>query len=188
MASIDIIDTNGNTYRYPLPEDGSALLIGSGAECSISLPQLADLLPQHCTISLQAEGYVIAQATPEATLLAEGQPTQAAVLVPGVTYHLGSTTLLYMEAEPAEAPGTEETGEEEEAEAEASTPKKKKKKKAPRPGNLLSVSSYTEEDSALHIVVRRLYVILILALAFLAGLTMRYWMITGEYLIDELLK
>ena len=191
MASIDIIDTNGNTYRYPLPEDGSILLIGSGSECSISLPQLADLLPQHCTISLQAEGYVIAQATPEATLLAEGQPTQAAVLVPGVTYHLGSTSLLYMEAEPAEATGAEETGEEEieaETEAEASTPKKKKKKKAPRPGNLLSVSSYTEEDSALHIVVRRLYVILILALAFLAGLTMRYWMITGEYLIDELLK
>lgn len=191
MASIDIIDTNGNTYRYPLPEDGSILLIGSGAECSISLPQLADLLPQHCTISLQAEGYVIAQATPEATLLAEGQPTQAAVLVPGVTYHLGQTTLLYHDTAPeeAEATGAEETGEEEiEAETEASSPKKKKKKKAPRPGNLISVSSYTEEDSALHIVARRLYVILILALAFLAGLTMRYWMITGEYLIDELLK
>ena len=47
---------------------------------------------------------------------------------------------------------------------------------------------YTEEDSALHIVIRRLYVILILALAFLAGLTMRYWMITGDFLIDELLK
>ena len=32
------------------------------------------------------------------------------------------------------------------------------------------------------------YTIAILAAAFLAGLTMRYWMITGEYLIDELLK
>ena len=72
-------------------------------------------------------------------------------------------------------------------EEDAPARKKKKKRKAGRQG-LYSISSYTEEDSPLHIVLRRLYVILILALAFLAGLTMRYWMITGEYLVDELLK
>lgn len=198
MAYIDIIDSNGNDYRYQLPEDGSVLLIGSAEDCSISLPHIADLQPHHCTISLQPEGYVIAAASAEATLLAESQPVESAILVPQAVYNLGSSMLLYAEAAAGEAAPTgtdaapaEESGHEEETapaeEEDAPARKKKKKRKAGRQG-LYSISSYTEEDSPLHIVLRRLYVILILALAFLAGLTMRYWMITGEYLVDELLK
>ena len=194
MAYIDIIDSTGNDYRYQLPEDGSVLLIGSAEDCSISLPHIADLLPQHCTISLQPEGYVITPAAPEATLLAEGQPTEAAVLGPHAVYNLGSAMLMYNDAvvetapvvEVAPAAEAEEAADEEPAEPEKKK-KKKKKKKIGRQG-LHSVAEFTEEDSPLHIVLRRLYVIAILALAFLAGLTMRYWMITGEYLIDELLK
>ncbi len=194
MAYIDIIDSTGNDYRYQLPEDGSVLLIGSAEDCSISLPHIADLLPQHCTISLQPEGYVITPAAPEATLLAEGQPTEAAVLVPHAVYNLGSTMLMYNDAAVEAAPVVEEAPAAEAEEAAVEEPaepekkkKKKKKKKIGRQG-LHSVAEFTEEDSPLHIVLRRLYVIAILALAFLAGLTMRYWMITGEYLIDELLK
>lgn len=196
MAYIDIIDSNGNDFRYALPEDGSVLLIGSGADCSISLPHIADLQPQHCTISLQQEGYVITALSEEASLMAEGQPTQAAVLVPHAVYNLGSTMVMFNDAAvPApEAPEAQEAQEapaepvaEEPVEEEAPKPKKKKVRtggSAP----LTTTAMYTEEDSALHIVIRRLYVILILALAFLAGLTMRYWMITGDFLIDELLK
>lgn len=195
MAYIDIIDSTGNDFRYQLPEDGSVLLIGSAEDCSISLPHIADLLPQHCTISLQPEGYVITAAAPGAPLLAEGQPTEAAVLVPHAVYNLGSTMLMYNDAAEEAAPvaeeaptaETEEAIVEEPAKPEKKKKKKKKKKKIGRKG-LHSVAEFTEEDSPLHIVLRRLYVIAILALAFLAGLTMRYWMITGEYLIDELLK
>lgn len=193
MAYIDIIDSTGNDFRYQLPEDGSVLLIGSAEDCSISLPHIADLLPQHCTISLQPEGYVITPAAPEATLLAEGQPTEAAVLVPHAVYNLGSAMLMYNDAAVEAAPVVEEApaemaaGPVEEETEEPARKKKKKKKKIGRKG-LHSVAEFTEEDSPLHIVLRRLYVIAILALAFLAGLTMRYWMITGEYLIDELLK
>ena len=193
MAYIDIIDSTGNDYRYQLPEDGSVLLIGSAEDCSISLPHIADLLPQHCTISLQPEGYVITPAAPEATLLAEGQPTEAAVLVPHAVYNLGSSMLMYNDAVVETAPVVEEAPAavaEEAADEEPAEPEKKKKKKKKKIGRqgLHSVAEFTEEDSPLHIVLRRLYVIAILALAFLAGLTMRYWMITGEYLIDELLK
>lgn len=192
MAYIDIIDSTGNNFRYQLPEDGSVLLIGSAEDCSISLPHIADLLPQHCTISLQPEGYVIA-AAPEAPLLAEGQPTEAAVLVPHAVYNLGSAMLMYNDAAVEAAPVAEEAPAavaEEAADEEPTEPEKKKKKKKKKIGRkgLHSVAEFTEEDSPLHIVLRRLYVIAILALAFLAGLTMRYWMITGEYLIDELLK
>ena len=193
MAYIDIIDSTGNDFRYQLPEDGSVLLIGSAEDCSISLPHIADLLPQHCTISLQPEGYVITAAAPGAPLLAEGQPTEAAVLVPHAVYNLGSTMLMYNDAAVEAAPVAEEAPAAETEEAIVEEPakpektKKKKKKKIGRKG-LHSVAEFTEEDSPLHIVLRRLYVIAILALAFLAGLTMRYWMITGEYLIDELLK
>lgn len=193
MAYIDIIDSTGNDFRYQLPEDGSVLLIGSAEDCSISLPHIADLLPQHCTISLQPEGYVITAAAPGAPLLAEGQPTEAAVLVPHAVYNLGSTMLMYNDAAVEAAPVAEEAPAAETEEAiveEPAKPEKKKKKKKKKIGRkgLHSVAEFTEEDSPLHIVLRRLYVIAILALAFLAGLTMRYWMITGEYLIDELLK
>ena len=193
MAYIDIIDSTGNDFRYQLPEDGSVLLIGSAEDCSISLPHIADLLPQHCTISLQPEGYVITAAAPGAPLLAEGQPTEAAVLVPPAVYNLGSTMLMYNDAAVEAAPVAEEAPAAETEEAiveEPAKPEKKKKKKKKKIGRkgLHSVAEFTEEDSPLHIVLRRLYVIAILALAFLAGLTMRYWMITGEYLIDELLK
>ena len=181
MAYIDIIDSGGNTYRYPLPEDGSVLLIGSAEDCSISLPHVADLLPQHCTISLQEQGYVLSAATEGAALLAENEPTAAAVLVPGAVYNLGSTILMYaVEEAPAEAPAA--TAEE--------APKKKKKKFRKLPGvtPIRDTVFYTEEEGALHIILRRLYVIAILAASFLAGLTLRDWMITGEFLIDELLK
>ena len=193
MAYIDIIDSGGNTYRYPLPEDGSVLLIGSAEDCSISLPHVADLLPQHCTISLQEQGYVLAAATEGAALLAENEPTAAAVLVPGAVYNLGSTILMYaVDEAPAEAPAPEPPPAEPAAEEEASTeePKKKKKKFKKLPGvtPIRDTVYYTEEEGALHIILRRLYVIAILAASFLAGLTLRYWMMTGEFLIDELLK
>lgn len=202
MPAIDIIDSAGNDYRYELPVDGSALLIGTGEDCSISLPHITDLQPQHCTITLQEEGYVISIVSPEASLLAEGQPTESAILVPRAAYNIGSAMLVYddgstaaattEEAPAAEAPSAEAPSAA--PAAEESTPKKKKakkkkkKKKAAGHAPVDGVISYTEEDSTLHIILRRLYVIFILAAAFLAGLTLRYWMITGEFLIDELLK
>ena len=173
--------------------DGSVLLIGSGEDCSITLPHVADMLPQHCTITLQEQGYVLTAATEGAALLAENEPTAAAVLVPGAVYNLGSTILMYAEEEaPAEAPAPEKTPAEPAAEEEttAEEPKKKKKKFKKLPGvtPIRDTVYYTEEEGALHIILRRLYVIAILAASFLAGLTLRYWMITGEFLIDELLK
>ena len=194
MPAIDIIDSAGNDYRYELPVDGSALLIGAGEDCSISLPHITDLQPQHCTITLQEEGYVISALSPEASLLAEGQPTESAILVPRAAYNIGSAMLIYDDgsAHAAEGAPAEEVPAEEEAPAEAAPKKKKakkkKKKKASGYTSMESTISYTEEDSTLHIILRRLYVIFILAAAFLAGLTLRYWMITGEFLIDELLK
>ena len=197
MPAIDIIDSAGNDYRYELPVDGSALLIGTGEDCSISLPHITDLQPQHCTITLQEEGYVVSIATPEASLLAEGQPTEAAILVPRAAYNIGSAMLIYddgstvpaaeetpvAEKVPAETPATDEA-----TAKKKKVKKKKKKKKATAHAPVEGAISYTEEDSTLHIILRRLYVIFILATAFLAGLTLRYWMMTGEFLIDELLK
>lgn len=193
MASIDIIDSAGNAYRYNLPEDGTALLIGTGEECSVSLPHLTDLFPQHCTVSLQEEGYVIAVATPGAVLLAENQMTEAAVLVPGAVYNIGSATLTFDDGTATAAAPAQEEAPAEEQEEEEEPAVRKLKRPAGRRGHhddspLFSTPSYTEEDSVLHIIFRRLYVIAILAAAFLAGLTMRYWMMTGDFLIDELLK
>lgn len=192
MPAIDIIDSAGNDYRYELPEDDSMLLIGTGEDCSISLPHITDLQPQHCAITLQEEGYVISTVSPEATLLAEGQPTESAILVPRAAYNIGTAMLIYddgsapaAEEAPAEAPATEEPAPKEK---KAKPKKKKKKKTLTGHASMEGTISYTEEDSTLHIILRRLYIIFILAAAFLAGLTLRYWMITGEFLIDELLK
>lgn len=183
MPAIDIIDAAGNDYRYFLPEDGTILTIGTSEDCSISLPHIRDLYPQHCTITLQEEGYVITVATPGAALLAESQPTEAAVLVPRAVYNIGSAMLMYDDA------ATEEPVQ---GEAEQAEPKKKKKKKkgARNTGDrsILGTVSYDDQEGVVHIVLRRLYVIAVLAAAFLAGLTFRQWMTNGEFLLDKLLK
>lgn len=177
MPAIDIIDSAGNAYRYELPLDGSAVLIGTGEDCTISLPHITDLQPQHGTIALQ-EGEYVLTAAPGASLLVDGEPNEAAILVPSVAYQIASATLMYDD-------GTEAETDTEEA---APAPRAPRKRKASHQAPLGASITYTEEDSVLHIIFRRLYVIFILAAAFLAGLTMRYWMITGEFLIDELLK
>ena len=176
MPAIDIIDSAGNAYRYELPEDGSVLFIGTGEDCSISLPHITNLLPQHCTIAL-VDGEYILTAAAGTSLLVEGEANESAVLVPQVEYGIGSARIMYDDGTIAEA--TVEAAE---------APRRKKKKKVNRREPLGASLSYTEEDSLLHIIFRRLYVIVILIAAFLAGLTMRYWMITGDFLIDELLK
>ena len=208
MAYIDIIDSTGGDFRYLLQEDGTVITIGSAEDCSISLPHITDLQPQHCTISLQQGCYVLT-ALPGASILAEGAPTDAVMLVPHAVYNLGSAMLMFNDAAPDAADATtpqemvesvpepvaevapepeEEVAAASEAVEEAPVKKAKKKHKRPSADPLVATAFHTEEDGAIHVILRRLYVIAILALAFLAGLTMRYWMITGDYLIDELLK
>lgn len=193
MPYIDIIEPSGNDLRYPLPEDGSIILIGSAEDCSISLPQIPDIYPQHCTISLQAEGYVLTPE-PDATVLVDNTPVESVLLQQHVVYTIGAAVLMYSDATldiPAEEMLlTEEELEEPYPETE-DAPKKKKTRKIVRRVKGFAAkapATYTEEDSTGLIIARRLYVIAILALAFLAGLTLRYWMITGDYLISELLK
>ncbi len=216
MAYIDIIDSTGGDFRYLLQEDETVITIGSAEDCSISLPHITDLQPQHCTISLQQGCYVLT-ALPGASILAEGAPTDAVMLVPHAVYNLGSAMLMFNDAAPDAADATtpqemvesvpepvaevapepvaevvpepvEEVAPASEAVEEAPVKKAKKKHKRPSADPLVATAFHTEEDGAIHVILRRLYVIAILALAFLAGLTMRYWMITGDYLIDELLK
>ncbi len=209
MAYIDIIDSTGNDYRYLLPEDGSVILIGTDATCSIALPEIPDMQPQHCCISRQQEGYVLS-AMPGATVLAEGVPTEAVMLVPHAVYNVGSAMLMFNDTtpeslegvlipqsvqmqveEPEPTPENAVQAEEVYEEPAAEEPvKKAKKKQSKKPGtaSILSTAIYTIEDSALHVIIRRLYFIVILALSFLAGLTVRCWMNSGKYLIDELFK
>ena len=188
MPYIDIINSDGKNLRYPLPEDGSIILIGSAEDCSISLPQVAEIHPHHCRITQQEEGFVLT-AEPGATVLLDSTPTESIVLQQHEVYTLGAAILMYSEV-PLEEPIAPLVEEQPVAAEEPSKPAKKKKSqlKRSRGSSISSPSTYTEEDSLALIITRRLYVIAILALAFLAGLTLRYWMITGDYLIDELLK
>ena len=188
MPYIDIINSDGKNLRYPLPEDGSIILIGSAEDCSISLPQVAEIHPHHCRITQQEEGFVLT-AEPGATVLLDSTPTESIVLQQHEVYTLGAAILMYSEA-PLEEPIAPLVEEQTVAAEEPTRTAKKKKKglKRSKGSSISSPATYTEEDSLALIITRRLYVIAILALAFLAGLTLRYWMITGDYLIDELLK
>jgi hypothetical protein len=89
-------------------------------------------------------------------------------------------------AAPETALPAQEVTQEPESEPEKAAPRKKKKKKAKH--TQVTTVVQTVEDGVIHIILRRLYVIAILALAFLAGLTIRCWMTSGEYFIDKLLK
>lgn len=223
MASIYLTDSQGSGYEYELPQDGSILTLGSAEDCSIPLAESEGVAPLHCSISLTADGYVLADAGSGAGTYANGEAVETVLLVPEAAYGIGNYVLQYADAPapaestPAEADyvAVEEAymGEtavdlgtaipeeipapapQEEAPAEpAPAPVKKKKKKAAQ-GTLhrssmadeIEIQKHFKGENPIVTIFNRIYVIAILAAALLAGMSLRYWLLTGEFLPSALM-
>ncbi len=202
MAVIYIIEADNTQHPFRLPEEeGSAVTIGSREDCLIPLPGIEGLSGLHCSIALKEGEYVITDEGSEGGTLEGERAISSEPLREGVAYSIGAAQLYFdSESAPAEEALAEpiEVSEYEEAPVaqaapaaeEAAAPaaaapvkKKKKKKKAPSALSQASLAMATQKRKAQAMsAVNYVYVLLVLALAFYGGMTLRHWMVTGEYL------
>ncbi len=199
MALIYIVEADNTQHPFSLPaEEGSTVTIGSGEDCLIPLPGIAGLSALHCSIALTGGEYVISDAGSEGGTLDGERAISSEPLREGVPYGIGAAFLYFYAEEPAADTLAEETlaepiavseyaepaAEEGEAAAAPAAPLKKKKKKA-KPSALrqasLNMAAQQKKQQAMS-AINYVYVLLVLALAFYGGMTLRHWMVTGEYL------
>ena len=180
-------------YTYDLPAvPGAEVYVGASPQCQLSLPGVEGLGEVHASIVCQPQGYVITDlGTPYGTM-ANGMPIQADYLRPGVEYRMGALVItLPMEAAmppqgaPAPAPVQNSA---------AAAPKKAVVKKkasplktggaaaaAPKAANMQQTADRFKRkgDSTMF---NMIYVIVLITAAVYAGLALRHWQKTGNYL------
>lgn len=180
MAFIESTDAAGNTLRYELPaEEGVLITLGSAEDATLRF-EAEGVAPQHATLSLTDGQYAITPA--EGAVTVNGAPIEAAMLlVEGVDYAIGSLHLSFLSA----------AGEaNEEAPAEEAAPKKKvvRRKKSLRSTLAAASPVPTRKENPIVTLITPFYVIAVVAAAFVAGLTLRYWLVTGGFLPAEWLN
>lgn len=189
MAFLDSHDTAGNHLRYILPaEEGAPIVLGSAEDATLRYDS-EGVAAHHAVITPAAGQFSIAPLEGEVRVN-EALITEAMLLVPGVDYALGSLHLSFsaeeLPAEEAEAGAEEpETAEAEEAPADtAPRTKTVRRKKSRSAAAALAAASAVPgaSENPLVTLITPFYVIAVLAAAFVAGLTLRYWMVTGGFL------
>ncbi len=192
MAVIYITEADNTQHKFRLPADeGAVVTIGRNEDCLISLPGVLGISGVHCSISLVGGEYVITDEGSSNGTMDGERAVSSEALREGVAYGIGNA-LLYFDAEaapaaPVEEPLAEPIPVSEYAQpVEAAVPVEeaapvapvRKRKAAPSP---LKVPKLKKKSEAMGFA-QLLYVVVVLALAFYAGLTLRHWMATGEFL------
>ncbi len=193
MAAIYITDASGSPLAYELNPE-FMYLIGSGEDCDIRITDTEGVAAQHCELLWNAElnMYMLHGCTPELMVTANGSAHNCVALVEGVPYGIGAAQLSYAEqlvAAEEEAP--EETDDEEEPGTVKVTraevvPVQLKRKPVGRTRSLRHAAAHVPEieivrENPIVTLIKPLYVIAVLAAAFLAGLTLHHLLTTGEF-------
>lgn len=187
-------------YTFELPvAPGAEIYIGTAPNCQLALPGVEGLGEVHACISCQPQGYVITDmGTPYGTL-ANGVPVQADFLRPGVEYRLGAAVItMPMEGAAAPQPMPQQQVMPQTVAPVAQEGQKKPalKKKSPlktggavaKPRPAAAAGASTEDaakrfkrtgDSTAFNVI---YVIVLIAAAVYAGVALRHWQRTGNFL------
>lgn len=180
MAFIESTDAAGNTLRYELPaEEGALITLGSAEDVTLRF-DAEGVLPHHADIALTDGQYAITPA--EGAVTVNGALIEAAMLlVEGVDYAVGSLRLSFIAAAAA---ASEETPTEEAA------PVKKvvRRKKSLRGPLAAAAPAATKKENVIVTLITPFYVIAVVAAAFVAGLTLRYWLVTGGFLPTDWLN
>lgn len=176
MAFIDSTDAAGNALRYELPaEEGVLITLGCAEDATLRF-EGEGVAAHHATITLTDGQYAIAPA--EGAVTVNGAAIESAMLlVEGVDYALGS---LHLSFSPESAPEAEET------EVAADAPKKKvvRRKKSLRSTLSGPVPTSSRENPIVTLIIP-FYAIAVIIAAFVAGLTLRYWLVTGGFLPSD---
>lgn len=193
MAAIYITDASGSPLAYELNPE-FMYLIGSGEDCDILITDTEGVAAQHCELLWNAElnMYMLHGCTPELMVTANGSAHNCVALVEGVPYGIGAAQLSYAEqlvAAEEEAP--EETDDEEEPGTVKVTraevvPVQLKRKPVGRARSLRHAAAHVPEieivrENPIVTFIKPIYVIAVLAAAFLAGLTLHHFLTTGEF-------
>lgn len=184
MAAIYITDNQGNSTRYGL--ENLPLLIGQiegVPTCVLSEGSTEGYL---CQLSWDEElqTYVLSTLLDQFPIQVESEQHTNVALVPGLIYCLADMMIAYdpeavQEEQPAEATETEAAPVK--MKATAVQQDIKLKRKGPRLPVEETPIVIPKQENIIVALIKPLYVLLVLAAAFLAGLTLHHWIITGEF-------
>lgn len=179
MAYLDSNDAAGNRLRYELPaEEGVIITLGAAEDVTLRY-ESEGVSSHHATITPAAGQFSIAPA--EGAVLVNGAAiTEPMLLVPGVDYALGSLHLTFSPEELSEAEEIEEPAEEGDKPVRRKVVRRRSRSAAAALAAASLEGSATENP--LVTLITPFYVIAVLAAAFVAGLSLRYWMLTGGFL------
>lgn len=203
MAAVYLTDAAGNSTRYALPvTPGEILLLGFQPGCHLPLPETEGVAPQHAQLEFNGTDYVLTDLSGNGGVVVNGTAESSVLLVPGVAYFVGPYTLAYdpetaapepvapeMPAETAPAAAVEPAAE------PAAAPKLAKAALPDQPVRMrrsvnvapLDIPAPKQENIFIT-TITPLYVTAVLAAAFVAGLTLRYWLISGSFFPSDFLK
>ncbi len=203
MAVIYITEADSTQHKFRLPTDSSVVVtIGREADCVIPMQSVVGISGLHCSIALVGSEYVITDHGSSNGTLADGRAISSEPLCAGVVYSIGNAALTFDPELPVDEPVLEctpaETAEAQpeilaepiavseyaapEAESAPAAPAPVKKKKVPAQSQTPYVMPVYKKKGQTMTAVNYLYVIIILALSFYAGMTLRHWMVTGSFL------
>lgn len=191
-------------YTFELPVHlNEEVLVGTAPHCQLSLPGVEGLGEVHASISCQPQGYVITDlGTPYGTL-ANGVPIQADYLRPGMEYRMGALTIVLPAVEnavmpqqvvqqapaPQQAPAAAAPKQASVAKKKASPLKTGGAAAAAKPALKGGASNVNLPDAAERFkrkgdsaVFNMIYVIVLITAAIYAGVALRHWSKTGNYL------
>ena len=188
-------------YTYELPvAPGGAVVVGSAPTCQLALPGVGGLAPAHARIVCQPQGYVIEDLQSQYGILQNGRRVQAEYMTPGAEYMLGAACITLDPASmPAaqpqqvqqhtEAPKTTQSAPAKEAAQHTATKPRVMKKAASAGGSGGTAGGGADLDKLVKKYERGggskltfVYVLILLLLAFYAGIALRHWQRTGNCL------
>ena len=203
MAFLIIKDSHDEYQTRDLPdnmEENGALTVGSDAACDIVLPAGEGFSPVHCKVRWR-DGFWALRSV-DGAILVHGVEEQHVKLVEETNYHIGPHTMAFVqddlpdddddeEEDEADKKADEKPEKDSKGEKKAITKKdiartRKKRKLARKVGTAqkVSLAEQKKQSTALGML-GALYVLGVIAAAFVAGLTLRYFLLTGNYLPDK---
>lgn len=201
MAFLIIKDSHDEYQTRDLPDDmeeNGALTVGSDAACDIVLPAGEGFSPVHCKVRWR-DGYWALRSV-DGAILVHGVEEQHVKLVEETNYHIGPHTMAFVQddlpdddddEEEDDKKADEKPEKDSKGEKKAITKKdiartRKKRKLARKVGTAqkVSLAEQKKQSTALGML-GALYVLGVIAAAFVAGLTLRYFLLTGNYLPDK---
>lgn len=203
MAFLIIKDSHDEYQTRDLPdnmEENGALTVGSDAACDIVLPAGEGFSPVHCKVRWR-DGFWALRSV-DGAILVHGVEEQHVKLVEETNYHIGPHTMAFVQDDlpdddddeeevEADKKADEKPEKDSKGEKKAITKKdiartRKKRKLARKVGTAQKVSLVEQKKQSTALgMLGALYVLGVIVAAFLAGLTLRYFLLTGNYLPDK---